>query len=745
MGGGGGKGKSETFIDVQIQDIYPDSGKPNHFQKHLLSSYMMANGDNYGTIVNLINGKNNMSNMKVLEKFGFKVVDGYTNKITEYSLISYLLYKGYKDINILYDLRIQYLLNGYGSRDQDSDSGNCIGSADLCNYYLDLPPCCNKWSFNKREEIYINDSNYNGNNDYSILYIWDNHTTRMSKIDIKYKKVDDVSLNIIKRLEYDPNITLTSDNYTYTYKDFHTYYENNITQDSVSYTYHKYKYNGKTYNLVWKNNVIKNNYLSDEDTYEIYLNEDGTSNYIWYTMPKNNTSFIVFGFTANRSKKHRYIVDKLDTLLQINAEYNSFLWIDVKHNGHMVSYDNAHKAVQKKIGLQLPSNISNSDIKDVSFTVSSNLQTNYEILNDTLVELYGTDDNPNNVTIETPNGKLEYYSIYYPKDRLEQSYIGREISYKEYKIKTRDKVFLTPLGPLKQMKLKDFYISYFGNLTSWSYMKKTIKLKWYQTMFFQFALVAVTAIFCPMCAAIMVGTMVVEQTILNPVLKSLGFSKDEITVIDIAIDIYIGNVYGTSSSTSSAATTQTASVSAESTASSSTTVTTTASTTSTTIGTSTVSFATDGSATVSNSAIQSVNEYNQTIINQALEDTSKSFSDYVTEASDWIQNEVNSMITDFNNASTLQKISYGLKALNTGVKMYYGKQLKKDKNKQIQLQNQIDEMGKKIKSEFNKHFMYRPFDMLDAYDSIRTMDPFDLQDQLDSERFNPLPNIDYYD
>lgn len=740
--GGGGKGKSETFVDVQIQDIYPDSVKPNHFQKHLLSSYMMANGDSYGTIVNLINGKNYTSNMKVLEKFGFKVVNGYTYKITEYSLISYLLEKGYKDINILYDLRIQYLLNGYGARDKDSDSGHCLGSDDWCNYYLGLPPCCDKWSFNKREVI--DEYNYNNDNDYGILYIWDNHTTRMSKICIKYKTVDDVSLNIIKRLEYDPNITLTLDNYTYTYKDFHTYYENNITQDNVSYTYHRYKYNGKIYNLVWNGNVIKYNYLKDEDTYKIYLNEDGTDNYIWYTMPKDNTVFVVFGFTANGSKTHRYIVDKLDTLLDINAEYNSFLWIDVKHDGHMVSYDNAHKAVQKKIGLQLPKNISNSDIKDIIFTLSSKLQTNYEVLDTTLVNLYGTDNNPYNVTIKTPNGDLKYNSVTNTKDYSNDEYISREISFKNFNLKQDGKIFLIPLGPLKKIKLKDFYISYFGNLTAWSYMEKTVKLKWYQTMFFQFALVAVTAVFCPMCAAIMVGSMVVEQMVLNPVLKSIGFNKDEIMVIDLVIDYVLIHNYATPTPISPT-TTQIASISSESTASSSATATTTASTTSTTIGTNTVSFASDGSATVSNSAIESVNEYNQTIINQALEEAPKTFDDYMTEASDWIQSQADNMITDFKNASTLQKVSYGIRALNVGTKIYYGKQLKKEKNEQIQLQNQINEMEKKIKSEFSKHFRFKPFDMLDAYESLRTMDPFDLQDQLDYRKFNPLPDMDYYD
>ena len=720
MGGGGGKGKSETYVDVNIQNLYPHQSKPNTFQKHLLTAYQMAKGDSVGTITNLINSKVYMSNTKILEKFGFKVVTGSVNKITEYSLIAYLQQKGYKNIKVLRNLRLQYLLTGYKSADYEHGTQR---------YYWDFP-VGEKWSFNKTENIYYNVPSNQGGNSYSVLWLFNTRITRLAETNLKYKVVDDTSLNIIKRLEDDPNVTITSDNYTYTYKDFNTTYENNITHDTVKYTYHKYKIDGTTYSLVFSGSKI--DYEVNDNITKVHF-KDSDGNDKWYELPKSNEKYVVFAFTANGSKEERFIVDKLTTLQKINAEYQSFFWINVKHNGSMTNVSNSRKVVLKKFGITLPKNIGDDSIREAAFTLSSGYDNDNEIINNTLKGLYGSNAQPKKVTIKTPNGLLKYEpQICKPSDGIfNNSNCSNNSHYNFYNnlhggkgyvsfngvsINDKDtKDYLIPIGPLKSMKLKDFYIGYYDNLASWTYMEKTIHLKWYQTMFFQIVMLAVMSYYCPYCTM----AFIAEQAVLNPLLESMGFNDDQILAIDTIINIIIMHqtqpVAGTS-----AATTQTAATTAE----------TTATETTIEIGTSTTATATSTSIEIANSYVDSIEQYVNNTINEALNSAEQTFDDYLTTAENWIQDQFNSFINTIENSTLTQQINWGIQAAQFGSNAYYKKRLNQDKSKVQDLQNENNIIAKKIKDKFGKRFLYEPFDELDAYDDLRWMDLFDMQDNI---------------
>ena len=688
--------KHETFYSSQVQNIYPKdkNKKRTSYNKHLISAYQQAQGNSYIAILNMIKEKSYITNLKLLERMGYKVVTGSVHKVTEASLVEYLIRKKYKNIIIQRNIRVEYLLE--------------IEPYFWCK--------CTMWSPSKSAWARCVCAD-----DFLVPeYKWNGKDTRIYNTGIKYSRVNDKSLEIIKRLEDDPNVILTTDNYTYTCHEFNIFYQNNAVSDTIKYTYHQYKISGTKYKLVFTGSRI--DYKIKDNVIKVHFKDSG-GNDNWYELPSTEETYVVFAFKADNSRQEQFIVEKLSKILEINVETNTFLWTSIKHGGSMqVNKHNSQNVLLKKFGIRLPKDIAeNTNIKEAAASVSSTYNNEDPNIDKIIKSLYGTADQPNRVKIYTPNGELDYNLLVYQYGITRDDpngYVTAPIVFHDQDVKKSQPGYLIPIGSLNKAKLPDFYNGYYNNLTVWTYMEDIVKLKWYQTEFFTFIMFAITVASChagPTTCAIMFATMIALQTILNPILKRLGFSNDQIQIIDLIIEIVVIHEVPISS----AATVQSSSALAESTASSTSTV------------------AIQTATNTSMEATQTLtNEIGQAGMNAATS-AAETFGTTTTESvlqqtEDWITTKASSMVTAIEKASWQTDAQFGMQVTQIVANSQYKKNLNKDKAKLSSLQDTLTKNQNKIKREFEEQFKFEPFDMLDSYDDMRWMDLFDMQDMIDN-------------
>jgi len=538
MGGGfGGKGgKTTTYKDIQIQSVFPD--RQNIFKKKLLT-YKHQLHSNHDTFKKLILDKSNYLSVKKLEKMGFiHSANGLSHHLTKQGMELYITnHTEETNINIKYKVGRKYkhsLFHPYQENNGDYAESEVLY---VWTNSLSHPSCesvgyaKSKWSNDcqdKCDMCDVRDINY---------YNWKiTGSIEPSYKDLTYEILEFIDYKIEEwlRTNYDIDNSIEI-------KVSHPIVDNRSNVDVV---YNGYIIDDKTYKPIIESGSIKREIDEANNVIKIKLvNINDSDDIISLEYPTDDSLLCAIIYTSKQKPREHVFIDYYDKMIAFQENLHFFA-IPIKHSGSMVKHNmNLTKLWFKNIGMTLPTNLEDSKIKDVLFALMSKYNNKkFPNLDKLLKMTYGDYKDPKNISIDTGAGIMRYE--WYVDQSTNPVSIKRRVymngfKYKEildtnisgitgatynyendYKCcyrktvsdanKTEEDVplYILPIEGLKQLPLHEFYDIYYSLLHSIVYSEVTVHTKWYQTMFFQFMILATITVMDPIAGfAAAVGTI----------------------------------------------------------------------------------------------------------------------------------------------------------------------------------------------------------------------------------------------
>jgi len=555
-----------------------------------------------------------------------------------------------------------------------------------------------------------------------------------------------INKNIVylNSLNTDPNLSLGSNEYTYTYND-------SITSSiKYSFKYYSYKLNSKEYHIELIDNDVTVRYIDDDEVKLINIKDN--SDIIWYE-PAVNTS-IIYQITFKENDVNKGLLVPRTEVVKKETSYNKFMVIPIKSDGNMIEYNKRHSLVLKQIGIQLPNEFGDEYAKDVYFFSGSKFTPNDPYLASVLRVIYGTVDDPRTVTLNIAGKTLKYtwestnlkdcsylkvspttykkvtsiklrevqYNGFLALSEASITYEGNEIplhavntechnlSNIEFDKNQGTDLYLIPLEAYRYLGLKKFYDIYYKQLMSATYFEKKVKIKWYQTFLGQFLVTVGVCVLShnpALCALAAIITTIALEAIINPILKELGVSEDAIQVIDVVAVILVTHEVSNIPATTVQ---QQASVLASQSSSTISMI-------------ENANFNIDLLSDTSMSTQMSIQNMELIDSIDAVGSQVEQLSNtWIQNAEQWVSREINSFENQWNSMSTFNKvatsINYGTKAVN----FFVSRNQRKTMNKYQSDINNLNKQTEDIMKQISNTFVLNPF----AFSEFATIDPITL-------------------
>ena len=491
--------EEETIINLSFSKLFPENN--NLYKNKFLNASIKYKTTGINPFTQMLYSKINFLNAKHFEKLGMTAkVTGYVYGLSEDIVKAYLEQNRYclEPTNILYTEESIYLLK-YIDITQNNNKYGCLTKT------VSEPTSHGTYS-ETVEAIEINENVY-------ILNTDENGNIINSGYDYEFVKLNVENSESFTGDGNTTDFTLTGSNKIYeiisvTIDDVETdeYSVSNLCLDNTTISFSEPPSDGSSI-------VV---------TYE-YLDETSTTIETITLENRRNTVSIQYDCNTETNYLYGFINDIQDKLFE-----QDFLFIPVKHSGSFVNTDNANKVLMREIGVNYDSiteSLSNKYIKEAFISLYTT--RNNELYNDIFNLLYGTKDSKKTLIISNNNIDIEYY---WDDDANKCTMNG-------YSIELNGNGYLIPIESLKKLPVKTYYDEYVKSAGVITYSEQTVKVKWYQSTFFQFVTLAI---------AMSVGNpeIVALTFITTQIIMELNISDELKMALIIVTSAYIGYQYG---------------------------------------------------------------------------------------------------------------------------------------------------------------------------------------------------------